>query len=165
MDGNKNKCPTFARMPKLAADELKDAMKLHVLDNASDNKSRWMLGFFGWLVKLGYLKEVRLSMMMVEHNHEDIDAIFRCVSEYWKRKAKGAVVHPLVEYVHDYSNFFADAIYDSVEGIKEAREFVIKERGDGGRDLKVFRQLQSLHELYQTLDDHVWVATLEDNWG
>eukprot|EP00965_Chrysotila_dentata_P141022 4661398-Pleurochrysis_carterae.AAC.1 len=33
------------------------------LDNASDNKSRWMLGFFAWLVKLGWVKKVRLSMI------------------------------------------------------------------------------------------------------
>eukprot|EP00965_Chrysotila_dentata_P234325 6200101-Pleurochrysis_carterae.AAC.1 len=121
---------------------------LHVqLDNASDNKSRWMLGFYGGLIKLGYVKEVGLSMMMVGHTHEDIDSIFRRVSEYWKRQKKvhtpsvfltylsnsvqGAVVHPLVEYVHDYSAFFADTIYDRVEGINDAREFIIKEREDG----------------------------------
>eukprot|EP00965_Chrysotila_dentata_P005871 193158-Pleurochrysis_carterae.AAC.1 len=59
---------------------------LRQLDNAGDNKSRWVIGFFGWLIKLAFVKEVRLSMMMVGHTHEDIDAVFRRVSEYWSRK-------------------------------------------------------------------------------
>eukprot|EP00965_Chrysotila_dentata_P056702 1880692-Pleurochrysis_carterae.AAC.1 len=74
--------------------------------------------------------------MMVGHTHEDIDAIFRCISEYWKRKAKvltpsvyltylrdsveGAVIHDLVEYVHDFAGFFGDHICDSVAGINDA---------------------------------------------
>eukprot|EP00965_Chrysotila_dentata_P125392 4145938-Pleurochrysis_carterae.AAC.1 len=90
------------------------------LDNASDKKSRLVLGFFGWLIKLGFVKEVRLSMMMIGHTHEDIDAIFRCVSDKWSRRGKclapsvfltylssaipGSVVHPLVEYVQNYSD-------------------------------------------------------------
>eukprot|EP00965_Chrysotila_dentata_P189358 6173276-Pleurochrysis_carterae.AAC.4 len=117
------------------------------LDNASDNKSRWVLGFFAWLVKLGWVKEVRISMMMVGHTHEDIDALFRRIAEYWARKGKvgtpsafqrylraavpGAVVHDLVEYVHDFKSFFTDHIYDNVQGINDAREFIIRERDDG----------------------------------
>eukprot|EP00965_Chrysotila_dentata_P254658 6211951-Pleurochrysis_carterae.AAC.2 len=229
MDGNKNRCPSFARNPKAAHEQLKDAMTFHVvglifhgkpdsphlfpaapqlagnsnlncecfmravckeyltsgmlpllhvqvyatasaardaravnfrtqlahapsaltdLDNASDNKSRWVLGFFAWLVKIGWVKEVRLSMMMVGHTHEDIDALFRRIAEYWARQGivrtpsafqnylkvaiPGAKVHPLVEYVHDFASFFTDVIYDSVEGINDAREFVIRERDDGG---------------------------------
>eukprot|EP00965_Chrysotila_dentata_P154023 5090583-Pleurochrysis_carterae.AAC.1 len=107
MDGNKNRCPSFARNPKAAHEQLKDAMTFHVvgiifhgkpdsphifpaapqlagnsnlnaecfmravvsqylekggmlpqlhvqLDNASDNKSKWILGFFAWLVKIGW---------------------------------------------------------------------------------------------------------------
>ena len=34
------------------------------LDNASDNKSRWILGFFGWMLLKGWVKEIFLSMMM-----------------------------------------------------------------------------------------------------
>eukprot|EP00965_Chrysotila_dentata_P017768 590850-Pleurochrysis_carterae.AAC.1 len=68
---------------------------------------------------MGWVKEVRLAMMMVGHTHEDIDALFRRVAEYWSRKGKvltpydffqylresvvNTVVHPLVEYVHDYA--------------------------------------------------------------
>eukprot|EP00965_Chrysotila_dentata_P224706 6194338-Pleurochrysis_carterae.AAC.1 len=115
------------------------------LDNVSDNKSRWALSFFGWLITLGYVKEVRLSMMMAGHTHEDTDAIFRCVSDYWSRQGNcstpsvfltylsastipGSVVHSLVEYVNDYSGFLSETIYDNVEGIYDAREFILKER-------------------------------------
>eukprot|EP00965_Chrysotila_dentata_P135616 4483765-Pleurochrysis_carterae.AAC.2 len=86
-----------------------------------------MLGIFGWLLKLGCVEEVRLSMMMGGHTHEqDIEAIFRCVSEYWKRQAKvltpsvflthvqesveGTVVHPRIEDAHDFSGFFCETI-------------------------------------------------------
>eukprot|EP00965_Chrysotila_dentata_P121861 4028031-Pleurochrysis_carterae.AAC.1 len=66
---------------------------------------------------------------MVGHTHEDIDAIFRCVSDYWARKKKcltpsvflqhlseaipSAIVHPMVEYVHDYASFLGDCIYET----------------------------------------------------
>eukprot|EP00965_Chrysotila_dentata_P208942 6184987-Pleurochrysis_carterae.AAC.1 len=42
------------------------------------------------------------------------------------------MVHPLVEYVHDYAGFFNDCIYDRVEGINDARIFILRERDDGG---------------------------------
>eukprot|EP00965_Chrysotila_dentata_P021965 726867-Pleurochrysis_carterae.AAC.3 len=74
--------------------------------------------------------------MMVGHTHKDIDALFRRIAKYWARmgmvSTPSATVHPLVEYVHDWSSFFSDHIYDHVEGITEAREFIIKERDDGG---------------------------------
>eukprot|EP00965_Chrysotila_dentata_P184282 6084340-Pleurochrysis_carterae.AAC.1 len=54
---------------------------------------------------------------MVGHTHQDIDASFRCVSDYWSRRGKcltpfvfltylqsaipGSIIRPLVEYVHD----------------------------------------------------------------
>ena len=56
------------------------------LDNASDNKSRWVLGFFGWVLKQGWCKEIQVSMMMVGHTHEDIDAMFRLIQDRWKRR-------------------------------------------------------------------------------
>ena len=118
------------------------------LDNASDNKSRWILGFFAWCIKRGWVREVRLSMMMVGHTHEDIDAMFKLVVELWRRKRRvlspadfaallkesvpSAMVHPFVEYVHDWASFFADCVYDSVVGINSAREFILRERADGG---------------------------------
>eukprot|EP00965_Chrysotila_dentata_P139784 4621252-Pleurochrysis_carterae.AAC.1 len=87
-------------------------------------------------------------MMMVGHTHEDIDALFRRVAEYWSRKGmvltpheffaylrasvKSTTVHPLVEYVHDYAAFFEECIYHEVKGINDARVFVLKERADGG---------------------------------
>ena len=199
MDGAKNLCPSFARSPKAAEEELKDALKLHVVglifhhnpdvvhlfyagphlsgnsnlniecmyramlheykekgmlstlhcqfDNASDNKSRWCLGFFGLLVKLRIVNEVRVSMMMVGHTHEDIDAIFQLISAAWKRARQvlspsaftqllsdavpNCIVHDFLEYVHDWASFFADCIYDEVVGINTAREFIIRERDDG----------------------------------
>eukprot|EP00965_Chrysotila_dentata_P122993 4065112-Pleurochrysis_carterae.AAC.1 len=88
-------------------------------------------------------------MMMVGHTHEDIDALFRRIAEYWARQGRvstpsafmrylreaipSSTVHPLVEYVHDWASFFKDQIYDAVEGINDAREFIIKERDDGGK--------------------------------
>eukprot|EP00965_Chrysotila_dentata_P013769 456835-Pleurochrysis_carterae.AAC.1 len=73
-------------------------------------------------------------MMMVGHTHENIDALFRRVAEYWSRKGmvltpydffaflrasvESTTVHPLVEYVHGYAGFFSDCIYD--DGINKA---------------------------------------------
>lgn len=33
-----------------------------------------------------------------------------------------------MEYVHDWSALFADCVYDSVEGVNTAREFVLRLR-------------------------------------
>ena len=44
----------------------------------------------------------------------------------------GSTVHGLIEYVHDWAGLFAECIYDAVEGINSAREFLIREREDGG---------------------------------
>ena len=41
------------------------------------------------------------------------------------------MVHPLVEYVHAWDQFFSDCIYTSVEGITTAREFILRERANG----------------------------------
>eukprot|EP00965_Chrysotila_dentata_P053693 1781104-Pleurochrysis_carterae.AAC.1 len=57
-------------------------------DIASDDESIWILVFFARLVKIGWLKEVRLSMMMVGHPHEDIDVPFRRIVEYWARRGR-----------------------------------------------------------------------------
>ena len=117
-------------------------------DNASDNKSRWCLGFFAWLIRHGYIKEARISMMMVGHTHEDIDAIFQLISAAWKRlravlspdafvrmlqtAVPNCVVHDFLEYVHDWATFFSDCIYEDVVGINTAREFIMRQRDDGG---------------------------------
>lgn len=119
------------------------------IDNASDNKNRWVLGFFAWLVLIGWVKEVQLSMMMVGHTHEDIDALFKRITEHWRKihyvltpdsfmqclqaAIPDATIHPLVEYVHDWKAFIDATVYRNVVGINSAREFIIRKRdGDGG---------------------------------
>eukprot|EP00965_Chrysotila_dentata_P121436 4014707-Pleurochrysis_carterae.AAC.1 len=54
-------------------------------DNASDNKSRWVLGFCAWLVRLGCVKKILLSMMRPGHTHEDIDDVLSRISAYWRQ--------------------------------------------------------------------------------
>ena len=51
-----------------------------VVDNASDNKSRWVLGSLAWLVAQGKVNQVELSMLPVGHTHEDIDQAFRIIA-------------------------------------------------------------------------------------
>ena len=46
-----------------------------VVDNASDNKSRFVIGGLGWLVVHDYVNEVELTMLPVGHTHEDIDQV------------------------------------------------------------------------------------------
>eukprot|EP00965_Chrysotila_dentata_P116062 3836973-Pleurochrysis_carterae.AAC.1 len=56
----------------------------------------------------------------------------------------GATSHPYVEYVHDFKGFFADHIYDIVEGINDARSFIIKERDDGSEKRYMYTPAHSL---------------------
>eukprot|EP00965_Chrysotila_dentata_P214814 6188401-Pleurochrysis_carterae.AAC.1 len=51
------------------------------MDNASDNKCRWILGLCAWSIKRGWIKEAEIDMMLVGHTHEDIDAVFRRIYE------------------------------------------------------------------------------------
>ena len=41
-------------------------------------------------------------------------------------------MHPFLEYVHDWADFFSECIYENVEGITTAREFILRKRDDGG---------------------------------
>eukprot|EP00965_Chrysotila_dentata_P070548 2331975-Pleurochrysis_carterae.AAC.1 len=59
---------------------------------------------------------------MVGHTHEDIDALFKCVTDKWKSKKKvlapsaflrllekvipDATVHSIMMYTHDWASFF-----------------------------------------------------------
>ena len=86
--------------------------------------------------------------MMVGHTHEDIDALFKLIVVLWRRQRHvlcprefarllqeaipSSVVHPFLEYVHDWADFFSECIYDNVEGITTAREFILRKRDDGG---------------------------------
>eukprot|EP00965_Chrysotila_dentata_P140174 4633846-Pleurochrysis_carterae.AAC.1 len=96
--------------------------------------------------------------MLVGHTHEDIDAVFRRIYEMLKKKGgclnpykfkqmlKKAIpgvrlhkdndawstVHSFLEYVHDFIAFFADCIYEDLDGFNTARSFIIRERDDGG---------------------------------
>ena len=87
-------------------------------------------------------------MMMVGHTHEDIDAIFKLVVMLWRRLRRvlcpvefaqmlkdaipNAVVHAMVEYVHNWAGFFEDCIYTNMTGVTTAREFILRQRDDGG---------------------------------
>eukprot|EP00965_Chrysotila_dentata_P003335 108809-Pleurochrysis_carterae.AAC.1 len=123
------------------------------MDNAADNKNRWVFGFFAWANLQGLVEEVHLSMMMVGHTHEDIDAIFKRITDQWREKKKvltpsgllcmlqeaipNATVHPITTYVHDWASFFRNTIYDKTDGITTARNFILKKR-DGGSFLSCF---------------------------
>eukprot|EP00965_Chrysotila_dentata_P137692 4555240-Pleurochrysis_carterae.AAC.1 len=59
----------------------------------------------------------------------------------------GSVAHPLVQYVHDCSGFLSETVYDSVEGMNEAREFILKEHDDGGTCSMHTAHYRLLHEV------------------
>jgi len=55
------------------------------LDNASrDNKNQWVFAFCSLLVYKGIFYEVYINFLIVEHTHEDIDALFG----QWSSKLK-----------------------------------------------------------------------------
>eukprot|EP00965_Chrysotila_dentata_P149233 4928506-Pleurochrysis_carterae.AAC.1 len=55
------------------------------MDNAFDKKKRKLLAFFAWMVAVGWVKEVTISVMTPGHTHEDIDAPFKRIVERWKQ--------------------------------------------------------------------------------
>eukprot|EP00965_Chrysotila_dentata_P083806 2766211-Pleurochrysis_carterae.AAC.5 len=47
-----------------------------------------------------------------------------------------SVVHSLVKYVHHYSDFLSETIYDNAEGTNDAREFILSD--DGGACMHIY---------------------------
>ena len=90
-------------------------------------------------------------MMMVGHTH---DTLFKLIVALWRRLRHvlcpleftrllqdailSARVHPFLEYVHEWAGFFSDFIYENVQGITTAREFILRKRDDGGAWLCLF---------------------------
>eukprot|EP00965_Chrysotila_dentata_P173026 5709898-Pleurochrysis_carterae.AAC.1 len=63
--------------------------------------------------------------------------------EFLKAAIPGAYVFDIVEYTHDWKLFFKDCIYSDLAGITDAREYIIKQRSDGGAT----HTLSMLHRL------------------
>ncbi len=57
---------------------------LHVqADNCTrENKNRYIMGYFEFLIAKGVFQEVRISFLPVGHTHEDIDQVFSRTSEH-----------------------------------------------------------------------------------
>eukprot|EP00965_Chrysotila_dentata_P108748 3592489-Pleurochrysis_carterae.AAC.1 len=103
---------------------------LHIqVDNAADNKNRWVVGFAEWIVKNRWVEEVTFTMMEVGHTHEDIDAVFRRVA------VPDATVHPIMTFTQDWKTYLNTDISDTIANINNARELIIRKREkDGGTD-------------------------------
>ena len=56
------------------------------LDNASDNKSKLLLAFIAYLVRIqmGVFQVIKVSYLVVGHTHEDIDSYFSTISRHFK---------------------------------------------------------------------------------
>jgi hypothetical protein len=64
----------FGRIPKVAF--------LQIDNTAKQCKSKYMMGFAGYLVHIGVFREVVISFLPVGHTHEDIDQFFSRISVY-----------------------------------------------------------------------------------
>jgi hypothetical protein len=68
---------------KLARDGKLPSTLYVQLDNTSKQcKARYMIGWLGYLIKLGLFNSIVLSFLPVGHTHEDIDQIFSRLSVY-----------------------------------------------------------------------------------
>jgi hypothetical protein len=63
--------------------EKKLARVLHLqLDNcAKENKNRWLIGFFAYLIGVGLLDNLTVDFLPPGHTHIDIDALFSVLSK------------------------------------------------------------------------------------
>jgi hypothetical protein len=66
------------------------------IDNASDNKSRFVFGALATMVLNGLVNQVELVMLPVGHTHEDIDQAFRVISE---ALARAGFIETLEHYI------------------------------------------------------------------
>ena len=56
------------------------------LDNAADNKNRYLLAFCALLVHTNVFRKVKISFLMVGHTHEDVEQVFSRISVALGRK-------------------------------------------------------------------------------
>ena len=112
------------------------------VDNASDNKSRYVIGTLAWMVLKDLVHQVEVAMLPVGHTHEDIDQAFRIIAEAlrcagfvptldnYKRIIAEAWQgeHQHVEFVdavHDYKNFVGPHVWET-QASKDKTKGVLK---------------------------------------
>lgn len=67
------------------------------VDNAADNKSRYVIGTLASMILKGIVNQIELSMMLPGHTHEDIDQAFRVIQA---ALLKALFVATLEQYKH-----------------------------------------------------------------
>ena len=75
----------YALGAKLQRDgKLPDRLYLQLDNTSKQCKSKYMLGYLGYLVHRGHFKRITVSFLPVGHTHEDIDQFFSRLATYLK---------------------------------------------------------------------------------
>ncbi|XP_062621696.1 uncharacterized protein LOC134283269 [Saccostrea cucullata] len=57
-------------------DSMPNVLYLQMDNCARENKNRYLLAFFCFLVEVGLFRKIKISFLMVGHTHEDVDQVF-----------------------------------------------------------------------------------------
>ncbi|XP_071143900.1 uncharacterized protein [Mytilus edulis] len=129
----------------LLKDSIPDILYLQMDNCARENKNRYVLAFFTWLVDIGLFKKVKISFLMVGHTHEDIDQVFSRFS-VWLSKFSTLTMdqllkafescynpHPLsvqLDHVFNFTNWLEKHI-EKIEGHSKPHCYKISKDQDG----------------------------------
>jgi hypothetical protein len=119
-----------------------------------ENKNRWILGFFSWLINLGWFREIMISYLPPGHSHSDIDQMFSTLSIFMDKHLiatppdlmdkipkcyKKDITRPKTMWlpgVWNWSGFFAPFLKD-FSGIKDPHVFLFRELSNGKVGMKM----------------------------
>lgn len=107
-------------------------------DNASDNKSKWILGYFADLVYRGIFLNTSQCYLYRGHTHSIIDQIFSVIAEllrqsrYVTQAAFDALLRSIltqyntsvvrISHFHDLKTYYTKYMYENIVGIQKPHE-------------------------------------------
>jgi hypothetical protein len=150
------------------------------LDNTTrENKNKWLLAFFCWLVHCGWFFEVVVSFLPPGHTHVDVDQMFSTLAIWLLtntvefitgvvdalRKAfkykKPTPTGSFLEEVYNWKAFFGPHLHD-VHGLTKPHVFLVRHLQDGRVGVK-FKKWHSSTEGWvgheHTADDWIYLLS------
>jgi hypothetical protein len=137
------------------------------LDNASDNKNKYMMAFTEHLVNVGVFDKVEIGFLVVGHTHEDIDQRFSVLSKHlnlfdavtpsqWAQRVTDAFSGPgsgaqyeglprirTVHSIYGYSSWLKPYISSDYKGTSGARLFEFTRDSGTGRCVQRWKHYSS----------------------
>ena len=145
------------RIPGRPAVPLPKKLFLQLDNSAKDNKNRYVMTFYSFLIVRRIFKEVTIGFLVVGHTHEDIDAHFSYLSKLLKMK-NTYVLPDLMKAFMD-SQKMTTFILELVQEVADFKKFLHGYEHDSANKLIGLREMH-LFKFYVEENGAIWVGQL-----